>query len=94
MSGAFMLDHVFLPVSDVARRQGRIEGATMHVGFLASSRSQVQAADEAAIEAGARGNGARGVREYFEPRYSAANIFDLDGHRIEFVYKGWQHPAR
>jgi catechol 2,3-dioxygenase-like lactoylglutathione lyase family enzyme len=131
-----MLDHVFLPVSDVARsitfyaaalaplgmtqrvdydgedgppghpdlkgfgkdgrlvfwlREGRAEGTPFHVGFVADSREAVQAAYAAAMAAGARDNGAPGVRAYYDPRYYAANVFDPDGHSLEFVYKSWQH---
>src|ERR1700743_1478380 len=112
-----MLDHIFLPVSDVARsilfyervlaplglalrvdydgkngpsghpdlkgfgkdgrlffwlREGRIAGDTMHVGFVAASREEVQAAYRAAMESGGKDNGAPGVRAYYDPRYYAA----------------------
>ena len=132
-----MLDHIFLPVSDVARsilfyekalaplgfslrvdydgkngppghpdlkgfgkdgrlsfwlREGRVGGGAFHVGFVASSRDEVQAAYQAAMAGGARDNGAPGIRSYYDPRYYAANVFDPDGHSIEFVYKSWQHP--
>jgi hypothetical protein len=45
----------------------------------------------AALEAGAADNGAPGPRLHYDPRYYAANIFDLDGYSIEVVYKSWQH---
>jgi hypothetical protein len=28
---------------------------------------------------------------HYDPRYYAANIFDLHGCSIEVVYKSWQH---
>jgi catechol 2,3-dioxygenase-like lactoylglutathione lyase family enzyme len=132
-----MLDHVFLPVSDLARsiafyeaalaplgltlrvdydgkngppghpdlkgfgkngrlvfwlRQGRVTGDPFHVGFVASSREEVRAAYQAAMQVGARDNGPPDIRAYYDPRYYAANVFDPDGHSIEFVYKSWQHP--
>ena len=132
-----MLDHIFLPVSDLSRsilfyekvlaplrledridydgangpaghpdlkgfgkdgrlsfwlREGRVEGATTHVGFLASSNAQVEAAYQAAMAAGATDNGPPGYRAYYDPRYYAANVFDPDGHSVEFVFKSWQHP--
>ncbi len=131
-----MLDHIFLPVSDVARsvrfyeqalaplgfdqsvdydgrdgppghpdlkgigkngrlvlwlRKGRISGDTTHVGFVAGSQAEVQAAYRAAMDAGAGDNGAPGIRAYYDPRYYAANVFDPDGYSLEFVYKSWQH---
>lgn len=132
-----MLDHVFLPVSDVARsllfyekalaplgygvrvdfdgmngpaghpdlkglgkngrmtfwlREGRVGGDGFHIGFVASSQDEVRAAYEAAMKQGARDNGAPAIRSYYDPRYYAANVFDPDGHSVEFVYKNWQHP--
>jgi catechol 2,3-dioxygenase-like lactoylglutathione lyase family enzyme len=134
-----VLDHIFLPVGDLARsirfyeqalaplglesrvdydgkngppghpdlkgfgkdgrisfwlREGRVDGAAMHVGFLASSNEQVEAAYRAAIAAGARDNGPPAYRAYYDPRYYAANVFDPDGHSIEFVFKSWQHRDR
>ena len=131
-----MLDHVFLPVSDVGKsiafyekvlaplgvnlradfdgktgpaghpdlkgfgkdgrfslwlKEGRPGGEKFHLGFIASSREEVESAYSAAMNAGAVDNGAPGIREYYDPRYYAANIFDRDGHSIEFVYKNWQH---
>lgn len=132
-----MLDHIFLPVTNIAKstafyervlaplglnsrinydgkngppghpdligfgkdnrltlwlRQGKVAGDTLHVGFVASSQEQVQAAYQAAMEAGAKDNGAPAARLYYDPRYYAANVFDPDGHSLEFVYKPWQHP--
>jgi catechol 2,3-dioxygenase-like lactoylglutathione lyase family enzyme len=132
-----MLDHVFLPVSDVPRsvrfyekalapigftvrvdydgkngppghpdlkgfgkdgrlflwlREASLAGDPFHLGFVASSREEVEAAYRAAIAAGAKDNGAPSIRYYYDPRYYAANVFDPDGHSVEFVYKNWQHP--
>jgi predicted lactoylglutathione lyase len=132
-----MLDHVFLPVRDVAKsirfyerallplgftlrvdydgkdgppghpdlkgfgkdgrlvfwlQKGRVDGTPFHIGFVAASRDEVDAAYGAAMDAGAKDNGAPSIRSYYDPRYYAANVFDLDGHSLEFVYKSWQHP--
>ncbi|HEY1808911.1 MAG TPA: VOC family protein [Acidobacteriaceae bacterium] len=73
-------------------RQGAAHGDAAHVGFVANSRNQVDAAYAAAIAAGATDNGAPGIRRYYDPRYYAANVLDPDGYSIEFVYKSWQHP--
>lgn len=51
----------------------------------------MDAAYASAIAAGAKDNGAPGVRLYYDPRYYAANVFDPDGYSLEFVYKSWQH---
>ena len=72
-------------------REGVAEGRAAHVGFVAESRKQVEAAYAAAIAAGATDKGAPSARLYYDPRYYAANVLDLDGYSIEFVYKNWQH---
>ena len=73
-------------------RTGVIEGRAAHVGFVAGSAAQVDAAHAAAMVAGATDNGAPGVRLYYDPRYYAGNVLDPDGYSVEFVYKSWQHP--
>jgi len=73
-------------------RSGTVDAKAAHVGFLAHSEAEVDAAYHAAMAAGALDNGAPGARLHYDPRYYAANIFDPDGYSIEFVYKSWQHP--
>ena len=72
-------------------REGVAAGRAAQIGFVASSREQVEAAYDAAIKAGAIDNGAPGIRRYYDPRYYAANVLDPDGYCLEFVYKSWQH---
>jgi catechol 2,3-dioxygenase-like lactoylglutathione lyase family enzyme len=72
-------------------REGVVDGRAVHVGLVARSREDVNAAYAAAIEAGATDNGAPGVRAHYDPRYYAANVLDPDGYSLEFVYKSWQH---
>jgi predicted lactoylglutathione lyase len=73
-------------------REGAADSRAAHVGFVANSRKQVEAAYKAAITAGAFDNGAPAARLYYDPRYYAANVLDPDGYSLEFVYKSWQHP--
>jgi catechol 2,3-dioxygenase-like lactoylglutathione lyase family enzyme len=75
-------------------REGVADSRAAHLGFVANNRDQVDAAYAAAIAAGARDNGAPSTRLYYDPRYYAANVFDLDGYSIEFVYKSWQHSVK
>ncbi|UVH51158.1 VOC family protein [Pseudomonas sp. CBSPBW29] len=72
-------------------REGVVEGRSVHVGFVAGSRVEVDAAYLAAINAGAVDNGAPGARLHYDPNYYAANVLDPDGYSLEFVYKNWQH---
>lgn len=71
-------------------RQGPADSRAAHVGFVASSQGEVDAAYAAAIAAGATDNGEPGFRPYYDPRYYAANVLDPDGYSLEFVYKSWQ----
>ena len=75
-------------------RKGVVEGRSAHVGFVADSEAEVDAAYAAAIAAGATGNGEPAVRLYYDPRYYAGNVLDPDGYSLEFVYKSRQHPQR
>lgn len=57
-----------------------------HIAFRAKSQEQVQHFHEAAISAGARCNGAPGLRTQYTPTYYVAFVLDLDGHNIEAVF--------
>ena len=72
-------------------RPGVVEGRAAHVGFVANSQAEVDAAYAAAIAAGATDNGPPAARLYYAPRYYAANVLDPDGYSLEFVFKNWQH---
>ena len=72
-------------------REGVVEGRAVHVGFVAGSRLEVDAAYAAAMAQGAVDNGAPGARLHYDPDYYAANVLDPDGYSLEFVYKKWQH---
>lgn len=72
-------------------REGSAAGGAVHLGFVARSRDEVDAAHSAALAAGACDAGSPGVRLYYDPRYYAANVRDPDGYSLEFVYKSWQH---
>lgn len=59
---------------------------TTHIAFGATSEEQVQAFYKAALEAGAKDNGAPGYRTDYGAGYYAAFVFDPDGHNIEAMY--------
>ena len=58
---------------------------TLHVAFTAVNRVEVDAFYRAALRAGGRDNGPPGLRPHYHPNYSAAFVFDPDGHNIEAV---------
>lgn len=71
---------------------GDADHRALHVGFVAKSEAEVNAFHAAALAAGATDHGAPAAREYYDPRYYAANVLDPDGYSLEAVYKSWQHP--
>lgn len=73
-------------------RPGVVDSRAAHVGFIAKSQAEVDAAYAAAMSAGATDNGKFGARLYYDPRYYAGNVLDPDGYSLEFVFKSWQHP--
>ena len=56
-----------------------------HVAFKAPTRNAVDRFYAAAIAAGARDNGAPGIRAHYHPDYYGAFVFDPDGNNIEAV---------
>jgi catechol 2,3-dioxygenase-like lactoylglutathione lyase family enzyme len=59
-------------------------GAT-HVAFTAGDRASVDAFYEAAVAAGAKDNGAPGLRPHYHETYYAAFVHDPDGNNLEAV---------
>lgn len=57
----------------------------LHVAFRAASRAMVDGFYAAALAAGARDNGAPGLRPHYHPDYYGAFVIDPDGHNIEAV---------
>jgi catechol 2,3-dioxygenase-like lactoylglutathione lyase family enzyme len=72
-------------------KHGDADSRAAHVGFVANSEADVDAAYAAAMAAGATDNGGPAFREYYDPRYYAANVYDPDNYSLEFVFKSWQH---
>ncbi|MGA0610638.1 VOC family protein [Caldimonas sp. KR1-144] len=59
--------------------------AHLHLAFAAENRQQVDAFYRAALAAGAKDNGAPGLRPHYHANYYAAFVIDPDGHNIEVV---------
>jgi catechol 2,3-dioxygenase-like lactoylglutathione lyase family enzyme len=67
-------------------RRDPVGGA--HVAFEAESREAVDRFYDAAVAAGARDNGAPGLRPQYYSGYYAAYVLDPDGNNIEAVFHG------
>jgi catechol 2,3-dioxygenase-like lactoylglutathione lyase family enzyme len=59
--------------------------APQHVAFAAPTRAAVDAFHAAGLAAGARDNGAPGLRAHYHPNYYGAFIDDPSGHHMEAV---------
>lgn len=57
----------------------------VHVAFSCTSRSDVDAWYKAAIDSGAKDNGAPGLRPQYHENYYGAFVIDPDGNNIEAV---------
>lgn len=64
-------------------RDAKAAGA--HVALRAHDRAAVDAFYKAGLAAGAKDNGARGVRTDYAPTYYAAFLLDFDGNNVEAV---------
>lgn len=56
-----------------------------HIAFAAADRPMVDAFYKAAMAAGAKDNGAPGLRPHYHENYYAAFVIDPDGNRLEAV---------
>lgn len=72
-------------------RRGNPAPDAVHVGFVANSENEVQAAHAAALAAGAVEIHPPGPQLHYDPRYYAAQVPDPDGYSLELVFKSWQH---
>jgi catechol 2,3-dioxygenase-like lactoylglutathione lyase family enzyme len=63
---------------------GRV-GTGLHFAFVAKSRAQVDAFYKAALAAGAKDNGAPGIRAHYHPNYYGAFVIDPNGVNLEAV---------
>src|SRR5215467_7865316 len=62
------------------------EGAVvpgMHLAFVAQTRAQVDEFHRAALAAGAKDNGAPGIRAHYHPNYYGAFVIDPNGVNLE-----------
>lgn len=57
----------------------------LHVALTAATRAAVDAFHAAALAAGAKDNGAPGLRPHYHADYYGAFVIDPDGHNLEAV---------
>jgi len=78
---------IWCPDSDASLCIRRVEEAAthLHFAFRARNRGQVDSFYRAVIGAGARDNGAPGLRPQYHSNYYAAFVIGPDGHNIEMV---------
>jgi catechol 2,3-dioxygenase-like lactoylglutathione lyase family enzyme len=55
----------------------------MHLAFTADARADVDAFHRAALAAGAKDNGAPGLRPHYHANYYGAFVIGPDGHNVE-----------
>jgi catechol 2,3-dioxygenase-like lactoylglutathione lyase family enzyme len=60
----------------------------VHLAFAARSTAEVDGFYRAALAAGAKDNGAPGLRQQYHPHYYGAFVIDSDGHNVEAVFHG------
>lgn len=63
---------------------GNVPGP-IHIAFAAQDREQVRRFHAAALAAGAKDNGAPGLRPHYHPNYYGAFVIGPDGHNFEAV---------
>ncbi len=63
----------------------------VHFAFFATSKDQVHAFYDTALDAGATDDGAPGPRSDYGPGYYGCFVRDLEGHKIEAMY--WDESA-
>lgn len=71
--------------SSLCIRRVEEKATHLHLAFTADSRKQVDEFYNAALAAGAKDNGAPGLRPQYHANYYAAFVVGPDGHNIEAV---------
>ena len=64
---------------------GKAKPVPLHLAFTAQARGQVDEFHRRALAAGAKDNGAPGLRPHYHPDYYAAFVIGPDGHNVEVV---------
>ncbi len=68
-------------------QQGKPDPASIHRGFMAESKDEVDEFRRVALSAGAKDNISPRSRVEYYPGYYAADVFDPEGYSFEVVHK-------
>lgn len=84
---------------EIQQVDGQPPLTSVHVAFRTRSRAEVDAFYHAALDAGAKDNGAPGPRPQYAPGYYASFVLDPDGYNIEAMInqpakEGWPGASR
>ena len=85
--GFFWMDEFVVSSADSPAAEGKLTGR-VHLAFQAKDRATVDAAYQAAINAGGSDHGKPGERTKYHPGYYAGFVLDPDGNNIEIVDHG------
>ncbi|OZG74982.1 glyoxalase [Hahella sp. CCB-MM4] len=69
-------------------------GNGFHIGFMVPSKERVDAFYQAAVDAGASGEGEPGPRPHYGEPYYGCFVRDPDGHKIEATYWDMELAAK
>jgi catechol 2,3-dioxygenase-like lactoylglutathione lyase family enzyme len=81
--GKFWAFDVGVGLFEIMPAKTKLPLTNIHVAFRAKTKSEIVKFYEAAIEAGAKDNGAPGPRPAYTQNYYASFVLDPDGHNIE-----------
>jgi catechol 2,3-dioxygenase-like lactoylglutathione lyase family enzyme len=68
-------------------KEGRPDPESVHVGFVAKDRAEIDGFYKAALKAGGKSKASPQARLEYYPGYYATWVLDPDGHDIEVVHK-------
>lgn len=71
---------------EIAQHKGEVPLTSVHVAFRTQCIEEVNNFYNAALAAGAKGNGEPGPRPQYTKNYYACFVHDLDGHNIEAMF--------
>ena len=71
---------------EIIQHKGKAPITSCHIAFRVNSKEKIHQFYIAAMNAGAKDNGAPGPRPQYTKKYYACFVLDLDGHNIEAMH--------